>query len=159
MKNHPYQTMKKLVISSLIFYFLIGVFSGGYPKYEFYPLFSWFLFSKVPDPIQEEYTIAIKSFEGNEIESPVFFENAADFFSEEKGTPSFYQQTIQELGRKIELNEQDSISNFRKILEGGFKSYPVSYDVIFLKYHVIDYWTEQKVIETRKIASFQALYE
>jgi hypothetical protein len=66
-----------MVRAALVFCLLyVGIITVGGRAYEMFPFFAWDLFSKVPSPQGQDYSVRIDRAEGLPGPFPVYFENA-----------------------------------------------------------------------------------
>ena len=155
-----YSWYKKTVISFLIIYFTIGLAARFTAKgaEDFYPFFSWFLFSEVPSRIQQDFTLRIHSAGGQQFVPPELFENARELHNTKRRSYSEYYHLIQSLGRSLVQRRDTEVARIRAQLEQRFAVHPVTYEVVRATYNPIERWKYGTVIELESIATFDSQY-
>lgn len=135
------KNIKTLGFLFLIFYFFAGLLShslsDGSGKTE--PIFSWFLFYKVPAAERVDYKMLIRKIEEEEFDPPIFFEEAKGAF-----TSNFYMHRynhlFRELGKSIQNKEDDKINYYIRQLERKAIKKPIVYEISRVEYNLIEKW-------------------
>jgi len=153
-----YKLLKKVVIVFLAAYFSVGLLARflSIGTERFYPFFSWFLFTRVPPRIQTSFDLRIYEFEGKQFDPPIFFEKAGSVYKKNSRLMAEYRNLIQRLGTAAKQNRKDEITQLRRELEANFLSHPVIYDIVEIRYNIIEYWKSGHIIEAKQIAIFNS---
>jgi len=146
-----YNVLKFLIFSFLVVYFVVGKYTERLPEAEWYPFFSWTLFSKIP-ALNEEYAVRIHEYEGKIFDPPIFFSQTQGVYSVSNTSITEYHFMIQLLGRSLKRNQEDEIIRRRQIFEANFLSHPVIYEVVKIKYDSIKYWKTGVMLGVESVA-------
>ena len=111
-----YRRIKILIISILIAYSIVGIilqlFVSG--RNEIFPVFSWALFSRVPNKIIE-YNIVITSVDGQPLHTVLTYNKASEWFTKSNSINAYY--VIQTLGRAVYSGDANQVKEVRKYFE------------------------------------------
>ena len=151
-----YRRLKILIIAILISYSFLGVvlqlFISG--RNEIFPVFSWALFAKVPNKI-DEYSIRIISVNGKPLQKVVSYNNASRWFTKSNSVNAYY--TIQTLGRAVSSGNAVKVQEIRKYFEplylGDVKT--VKYDLIKRSFNPLIFKKYGLVENIQYITSFE----
>jgi len=146
--------MQKTVIA-LIFatYACFGVLLEYFIHGEIYPVFSWSLFSVIPNPTVDT-TIRVHEMHGKQYEPPLTFQDLTFLFTEIGHSPTQYTPIIKRLGDAIKDDNQEKIDKERAHLEALFGTMPFRYDVVRITYDPIVFFSTHTPEDERIIASF-----
>ena len=72
-----YRRLQRAVIMLLTGYFVAGMWLAYTRRNEVFPVFSWFLFTRVPTA-KMRYKVMVYESDGRVLQDPVFFERAGD---------------------------------------------------------------------------------
>ncbi|MEM8861795.1 MAG: hypothetical protein AAGD96_26025 [Chloroflexota bacterium] len=141
-----YKFQKSVIATVVILYFVIGNFSWGVFRHEIYPIFSWELFSLVPN-LEVDYGLQIISMNESSLEKPTYFQELPNDFKDAESIIAFF--VIQDLGKAIDANDQEAIIDLRDQIETTFFSSKnnVEYAVVKRSYHPVDRWKTGKFEE------------
>lgn len=116
----------KFFVTALVLSVLVGgLWADHLPHHDFYPFFSWSLFSNSSDS-DTSFFIKLKSFGGKEDDS-VLYANGVSKYIDGYFLPDFYWD-VQEAGKNPEV---------LKKIEVGFKTKPVEYYLISAEYDAV----------------------
>lgn len=108
---------------------------------ELYPIFSWDLFSAVPNS-QKRFTIRFKRI-GDEYYNPPLYAHEANTIFAERGTAGTeYTLPLQSLGYSIMQKDTLSIEAAETLLRPLFKEQPHTYDILYVTYDPVTFWRE-----------------
>lgn len=102
----------------LAVYGAIVVQNGLRAPRERFPFFKWELFSRIPAPQRDSYSIRLIEVNGEKLDKPVYFEDAKGIIGASK-SPEGYQ-TLQHFGSAVEHGQFLRIANTKEILESRF---------------------------------------
>lgn len=151
-----YETMRAIVIASLIVYFIAGLHErfvqhGG----ETYPFFSWYLFAEIPNYHLTAFTIDIYAIGDTKYDPPLPFYQTAPLFLQLRQSPTEYTPIIDELGWSI-IRKNGDIEEIRYRLEGMFSGLSARYELRMIAYDPLVYWSEHKVASSTSLGFFEA---
>jgi len=114
-----YKALRSFVGWFLLLYFLGGVAASRVPRRilphgEVFPVFSWFLFAKVPQHA-ERFGLRIHQSEGIDLDPPLFFEEAIGIVHHPHDVTA--QRIIQRLGKAEQRGKQAAVQRMRALLE------------------------------------------
>ncbi len=140
----PSRFKRARALRAFIAFFLWFYFSGGLltvfypPKYEVFPVFSWFLFGLTPNP-QMRYAIRISSWNGRDLSQPVYYEEGNELHIQSHDA-IFLHSIAQNLGKALEGGNSDDVTQFRAIMENNYLSPPCDYELVEIVYDPIKRW-------------------
>jgi hypothetical protein len=155
MNRVSYDNLKFLVFAFLAFYLSIGIGARFLSTQEedFYPFFSWFLFSHVPQRIQSDFAVTILEVNGETFKTPIPLENASSIYGTSRSFAQ-YNQYIRSLGTAIKQNNTEEIERLRQLLEYGLPVKSMTYEVQELTFNPIEKFKSGAVIEKRILGKF-----
>ncbi len=142
MPSIPYQALKYIVFIFLAAYVIGGLATNPYTIFgeqdgkEVYPVFSWFLFAKIPTP-QSKYVLRLHSYGTEVYNPPLAFEETSFLFRAIGQTPTRYLQEVSSFGREIEQGRNGE--PYRTNLEKIFMK-PARYEIVRIHYDSLEYW-------------------
>lgn len=155
MDKVSFSVLKILAFAFLALYFSVGVgarlLSTG--EEDFYPFFSWFLFSHVPQRVGNDFAINILKINGEVVKTPIPFEHAKNIYNTSRSLAE-YNQYIRQLGNALKQNNMEEISRIRRWLENNFTAYNVTYEVSEITFDLIERFRSGKVIESKSLGQF-----
>lgn len=149
-----YKTYLAVLIVLLLAYPAVAVYEE---KDEPFFFFTWFVFSRVPAPVQTSPEIRLLSVGGKNLPAPVSLLDAKGTLTQ-PGIPS------PEFMRRTEafasaLKEGEDSSTARALVESLIIDPTASYELIELTYSPIAYWKTGAIMSERRIASFTKAHE
>ena len=125
MKNHPLSLLQTSLFGILFLYLFIGLFLGitnslgKKPKrQEIFPIFSWFLFHKVPKEEITVYTIIIHEHNGKIFDPGIPFEKAdSSMRTKNYGVAN---SLLRDMGNSYQKINRKNSTNFAKFLNQIF---------------------------------------
>jgi hypothetical protein len=120
---------------------------------EMYPVFSWSLFSIIPNPTTE-LTIRVRELDGIQYDPPLTFQDLSFLFAKVGGSPTQYTLIIARLRHAIENNSQEGIDRERVHLEALFGEGSFQYDLVKITYDPLEFMRTRKPSAEQYIASF-----
>jgi|GEM_PF-2227216 hypothetical protein len=146
-----YVALKKVVLVSLTLYAASAWYAHFFaPNENLYPLFSWNLFSYIPNEVQT-YTITILSYNHTIYNPPLAFDKKLFLLSSVNRSPNEFIWEIGELGRAFEAQDTDAIKRGRTLVETLFRGMPARYEVHHATYDPLTYWKTDAFKEMRMI--------
>ena len=106
------------VVAVLTVYGTLMAQNGLRAPRERFPFFKWELFSRIPPPQRDSYSIRLIEVNGEKLEKPVYFEDAKGIIGR-SNSPEGYQ-TLQQFGRAVERGQFLRSANTKEILESRF---------------------------------------
>jgi len=151
-----YRKIKILIFVTLMSYAMVGVilqlFVSG--RNEIFPIFSWALFSKVPNN-RIDYNVQITSVNNKKLVLPVYYNNSSKWFSNAKSINAYY--VIQKLGYAVTSGDENRIHSVRKYFEplymGDVKS--VNYKVVQRTFDPLRLWKFGETDSIKTLDSFE----
>jgi hypothetical protein len=103
-------------IAFIVGYLGVVAWHGPERGTEAFPVFDWSLFSEIPEPSISDYSIRITTIDGQELATPLFFEEAKRYL------PNAYQrsdayQLIQRLGTAVERSQRGKVRELQAVLD------------------------------------------
>lgn len=153
MLRMTYTRWRTIALSVLLMYFFTGVASETFGTGEFYPVFSWELFSNIPAEVKT-FTIQIDEFDGEVYDPPLQFSEMYDFFNALGQSPTDYEQPIVNLGSAIEGGRADEVTQYSEEIGNIFQGAPYTYTVLKVVYDSLEYWETQQFTDVTELGSF-----
>lgn len=158
MRILPRLSPKIWIGAFLILYFLGGVYAKTVDNNgDFYPFFSWSLFSKVPDRFEEDFRILLHRAGNQTFESPVLLE-ATDYYNKRVDLTE-YRFLVQNVAQAVRRGKPEEIAARRAELERNFTVRPVTYEIAVVRYSPIERWKrggDSAVEVTGSVGTFSA---
>lgn len=153
-----YRILGQLIIVFLVVYFSVGIAARFLSRgtEDFYPFFSWFLFTTVPPRIQTDYAIRIVEAGGKKFDPPVFFERADDVYEKGDRSVAEYSRLTRSLAMSVRGNQKEEVERLRSALERKFLVYPVVYEAVEVTFSPIERWKTGEVLGVKTLATFAA---
>ena len=147
-----YNFLKKFIIAFLIIYFIGGLSTLALPAWKdkkLIPLYSWFLFDKVPSEKRTAHVVRILEYQGRILQPPLLFTEAQDVVAEPRSPKA--REIIQELSLGIMRNRDEENKELQKLFEQNFLPPCVRYEIALIEYSPIARWkSDQYEIKTSK---------
>lgn len=155
----PYPHLKILIISILIFHFILGFSTKYFLKtdtdFKPFPFFSWSLFSKVPEDVEVLHTLRILSLNGKKLDRPIFFADAEFLFAVDKNSPRAWYNLFQDLAYALESGGEKEVEQIRKSIERHILVESIEYEVVEVRFRPINFYKNREVIELKHYGTFQ----
>jgi len=146
-----YAVLKKVVLVSLMFYAASAWYAHFFaPNENLYPLFSWNLFSYIPNEVQT-YTITILSYSHTVYNPPLAFDKKLFLLTSVNRSPNELIWEIGELGRALKAQDTDAIKRGRTLVETLFRGVPTRYEVYYATYDPLTHWETGAFKEMRSV--------
>ncbi|HET7098666.1 MAG TPA: hypothetical protein VFI61_00290 [Patescibacteria group bacterium] len=137
------KTFKTLILSFIIIIGLGNFYSDFKPRHDFYPFYAWDLFSRVPND-ETAYFLRVKKI-GNEDKNIILTGGEVQRYLN-IDFPQDYHGKIQNIANRFLAT--GSVNEFKSV-EAMFKTQPVQYELVELKYNPLDLIRYQKVISEK----------
>lgn len=147
-----YETAKKYTLTFLIFYALIG-YAGHVTRdgtEDVYPFFSWSLFARIPERVQDDFEVVVLSAGGKRLESPTEAREVAHLVDKTVNY-QIYTQRVREFGRALSVGGDSSRE--RESFEGMLTA-PATYEVHAVQYNPIDRFLTGKADASSTMGTF-----
>jgi hypothetical protein len=118
---------------------------------EIIPFYGWSLFSKVPNE-DSRYSLLVHRHKKRLLEPPVSFLHAPGTIV--TGNRYVGRKVIQRLGRAVDRGETARAEDLRRLLEQGYLTGRVQYELIFERYNPIQKWRTGANLEARSLGRF-----
>ncbi len=118
---------------------------------EIIPFYGWSLFSKVPNE-DSRYTLLVHRHKKRTLEPPVSFLHAPNTIV--VGNRYTGRKVIQRLGKAVERRKAVEVEDLRRLLEQGYLSGRVRYELIFERYDPMRKWRTGANLEERSLGLF-----
>lgn len=151
-----HETLKRIVVASLVIYFCMGVFErAARDGHEIYPFFSWFLFANIPNPSEETFTVTIHSI-GDEIyDPPLAFSESRPWFEKIRQSPTEYTYAMREFGRSVYAGRMQLAKEHRASFEEMFVGASARYELFVVSYDPILHWKEGRYASSTSLGIFE----
>ena len=142
----------KVVILILAFSVILGgLYADHLPHHDFYPYFSWSLFSNTSDN-DTSYFIRVTSYEGKKENSIIFAGNVSEYLNIDF-LPDYYWN-VQDAGRSmVERGDESGIL----AITSKFKQKPVNFELIEAVYDAVELKNSGAVKNVRVIKDFKII--
>lgn len=146
----------------LLFLFLASYFIVGNTarltvrnEEQLYLISSWYLYSRVPAPVQTGFAVLIHSAGTQTFTPPVYLDDERGVvFNAALDYNHSLVHNVDDLGRALQLHHTDMILKARRELEQNFIQSPVVYDLVEISFHPVERWKSGALIGTRTVATF-----
>lgn len=149
-----YRRLQKFIVAVLIVYVTVG-YGFHYLKWpELYPIYSWELFSYVPDRERIDFGLLITSVNDRPLPEPVYFEDAEELLNDAHSIEAYV--SIQELAVAILRDNRSEAARIQEYIESLYFSdlESISYQIIRRKADLLSLWEGADYDEEVIIASF-----
>ena len=146
-------TQKAVIVILFTCYALFGILLEYYIHREIYPVFSWSLFSIMPNP-KKEPTIYVHEMRGVTYDPPLSFTDMKFIFDEIGQSPTQYTAFIRTLGAALKNDNIAEIAKERRKIEALFGDEPYRYDVVLSTYDPVHFYKTHTAIEEHLMATF-----
>ncbi len=156
MRTLPRLSPKTWILVILVLYFLGGLYAKAVDNNgDFYPFFSWSLFSRVPDRFETDFRILLHRAGNETFENPVLLETTG--YYNKRVDLTEYRFLIQNVAQAIRRGGVEEIAARRAELERNFLVRPVAYEIATVRYSPIERWkrgAESKLEITGSVGTF-----
>lgn len=123
---------------------------------EIFPVFSWSLFTFIPNDFHD-YALRIIAIDNENLNPTLYFQDAGHWFPETDSMSAY--DSIQKLGTAVSAKDVKRIEEVRQFLEpiylGEVKS--VSYEIVERSFDPLDRWKYGKFNTVRSLGFFERL--
>lgn len=122
---------------------------------EFFPFFNWSLFPQTTNS-RIDWTLLIRSVDGQAIDPPLFYFDMKDTFSDAQTGNATLMKLVRRLGVAATRDDQTAVVELRQIVEGTFMrdALQVEYDLVLVHYDPIQRLRSGTVDAIETIASY-----
>jgi hypothetical protein len=131
-------------------YFVGGLLTLALPQREVFPVYSWFLFSLVPQS-GSQYGLLLKEVDGQELAPPVLYQDAEGWIETPHSVTVF--KLVQQLGAALEHDGPDA-QRFRELLENEWLLPQTRYEIVTINVDPIARWKTGEYAITRRGKTF-----
>jgi hypothetical protein len=145
---------ENLLFRFFIIYFTIAVIGGLFsPRHEYFPVFSWSLFSHVA-PISLGYEVEILRVNDMIYDPPVNFFTLKDSFRKARNRESSILK-VAHAYHFAQLREPSRLAVLRSVIEGSYLGdvRRVDYQIVIVEYDPLQRWHTGEVIRKWNIAT------
>lgn len=148
-----YTFLKRFIAIIVILYFVIGNFTWNRYQIEIFPIYSWDLFSYIPN-LSVDYALKINAIDQAYLDPPAYFQEMPNEFSEANSIVAYH--VIQSLGRAIESNDEESIKSLRHQIESTYFSnhFHVEYEVRKRSFFAGERWRNNRFEENIRLVTY-----
>ena len=148
-----YTFLKRFIAIIVILYFLIGNFTWSRYQLEVFPIYSWDLFSYIPN-LSVDYALKINAIDQTYLETPKYFQEMPNEFSDSGSIVAYH--VIQSFGRAVESSDAESIKNLRNQIESTYFSnhLHVEYEVRRRTFYAGERWRDNRFEENIRLATY-----
>ncbi len=152
-----FKSLELLIAASLIFYALIAL-AGNLmaPKGEYFPFFSWSLFSTVPSD-KSTFELHIYRIGDMVIDPPQNFFALREYFEAAQARSSRVSKAARRFGRALRWEREDAAA-FREVFEAHLlrEHSAVEYAIVRVRYRPLERWRTGVVDHQEVVARFIA---
>jgi hypothetical protein len=105
--------------------------------HEIYPVFSWTLFSKVPQE-RIAWGLRIVAYNGQVLDSPLFYEEADGIVSDPRSISAQY--AIRRMCRAELAGNAREVKDARRLLEQTYLATGIRYELVRVRYDPLTRW-------------------
>lgn len=149
----PYAVLKRGVILFLAAYFAAGLSLGN--SKTLYPLFSWYLYPRVPSRLETDITLRIHEARGERFEPPQFLEETQGIYDRAYNKSAFRRITTRLAEKLAAGSPPEEITALRRELEEALPARPLVYEIVKIRYNPIERWKTGKVETVERIVIFR----
>lgn len=148
-----YTVLKRLITILVILYFFVGNFTWEFYKLEIFPIYSWDLFSYIPN-LSGDYGLKINAINGEYLDPPLYYQDAADLFNDTESIITF--NVIQTLGQAIDQQDNAKITAAREQIETLYfgKYDQVEYELKKRTYYASERWRSGQFESEERLATY-----
>lgn len=149
-----YKNYQKFVFITLALYLLIGYGFKLTLDRELFPIFSWSLFTNVPNRIND-YGIRIVAIDGQPLDTPFYYEDGKGTFTAYDSAQAYFN--FRDLGRALETGDTENATEIRGYMEALYleEAGQVSYEVVARSWDAIDRWNGGAYLSEEVIATYE----
>jgi len=144
-------------IGVALIYAIVGNYSWVVHQREYFPIYSWDLFSYIPSRTSE-FAIRFTAINGERLDPPLYFNEASQYISSAQTIEAF--ALIQRFGNAIYTDSSDGDllqEQFGSLYLNQFDQ--VDYDLVIRLFDAIDYAQSGVIDEVIPLASFQEKHQ
>jgi hypothetical protein len=132
-----YRHLKLFIASLLILYAVLGTFVHFIFRTEIYPIFTWCLYCRIPNELQD-YALRILTVNGEKLVLTPYFQEAGQWFQEAKSRSAY--GSIQKLGLAVEASDTEMIEEVRRFFEPLYlgRANVVCYEVVKRSFNPVE---------------------
>lgn len=148
-----YTFLKRFIAIVVVSYFLIGNFTWSQYQLEIFPIYSWDLFSYVPNR-SIDYALKINAIDDEYLENPAYFQDMPNEFKQANSITAFH--VIQQFGRAIEANDAPAIETLRNQIESDYfaNQSQVEYEVRKRSFFSAERWRTGTFEENTRLVTY-----
>ena len=150
-----YRRMQWGFATLALLYFLVGNGAWLWGNREIYPIFSWDLFSYVPNEVVD-FGLRITKTGDTELDPPIYFEAAVDLLPDARSIVAY--TNIQALGVAILADRPIELAAAADRVEALhlYPLLPVEYEIVQRRYAPLDRWLTGVVRGEELMGAFRA---
>ena len=131
-----YRRIRNGVALFLAAYFVGGLLTLLLPQREVFPVYSWFLFSLVPQS-GPQYGLLLKEVDGQELGPPVLYQDAEGWIETPHSETVF--KLVQQLGEALE-HQDVAVKKYRELLDHEWLPPRTRYELVTINTDPIKRW-------------------
>jgi hypothetical protein len=134
-----YRHLKLFIASFLILYAVLGAFAHFIFRTELYPIFTWCLYCRIPNELQD-YDLRILTVNGEKLVLAPYFQEASQWFQEANSRSAY--RSIQKLGLAVEVGDTEMIKEVRRFFEPLYlgRANVVYYEIVKRSFNPMERW-------------------
>lgn len=114
------------------------------------------VFSRVPAPIQSDYSLRIISIDDKELPTPVLLRDAYGKYLSSHTAMSHYNYAVRGLALSLLDQKLGDARRYRNILETSFINNSAVYEIVGIEYDTLDYWRTGRISKINVIQRFKS---
>lgn len=149
-----YRNYQKFVVIFLALYLVIGYGFKLTQDREIFPIFSWSLFTNVPNQIND-YGIRIVAIDGQELDTPFYYEEGKDTFIDYDSAQAYFN--FRDFGRALTAGNTERVEEIRGYLESLYleEAGQIRYEVVARSWDAVDRWNGGGFLTEEVIAVYE----
>ena len=150
----PYWTVKTIVLVVFVAYAMMAMSLRGSVQ-DVYPVFSWMLFSFIPNPNQD-YAMEILEAGSMRYDPPLKFSQSKGLFEKIQHSPTEYAPRVDRLGQALARNDVEEAARVREELEVIFGNEAFRYQIFMIYADPVEYWKTGSYRVIRMLGEFSS---
>jgi hypothetical protein len=149
-----YGAVKVTVLVLFVVYALVATNLRGSVQ-DVYPLFSWSLFSIIPNP-DHRYTMEILEAGGTRYDPPLRFSQSSALFAGIQHSPTEYTPRVERLGQALANGHTKAAAQARQELNALFGTRAFRYRILLVYADPLEYWRNGSYRTVRTLGEFSS---
>jgi len=145
-----YRILRGWVALFLAGYFALGLSTLLLPRWEVFPLYSWFLFALVPGQ-ESRYALRLQEVRGQKLAGPVLYQEAESFVADPHNVT--VRELVQQFGLAVEKGRVQEQLRIRRMMEKDRLPPSCRYEPVIITYDPLARWRTGRY-EVKPVAQY-----